>query len=151
MVDGRPAPLKKSLHVEGKGAQAGLRFLVPVVSGDTKSDSLLFLHFVGGGEVIKQFAVHLHEGLQHVVDQRHDGPAGTQRDSQSESHEKIQDVERQPACFSKDRHEIIITSGWKYPTTLQLNSLYCTLIPLSHLCIFTNFFQDITQSKHLIH
>ena len=39
-----------------------------------ESYSLLFLHFVGGSEVIKQVAVHLHEGLQHIVDQRHDGP-----------------------------------------------------------------------------
>lgn len=41
---------------------------------ESESCSLLFLHFVGGSEVIKQLAVHLHEGLQHVVDQRHDGP-----------------------------------------------------------------------------
>lgn len=43
---------------------------------DTVSESylLLFLHFVGGSEVIKQFAVHLHEGLKHVVDQRHNCP-----------------------------------------------------------------------------
>lgn len=39
-----------------------------------ESYSLLFLHFVGGSEVIKQLAVHLHEGLQDVVDERHDGP-----------------------------------------------------------------------------
>lgn len=44
-----------------------------------ESHSLLFLHFVGGSEVIKQLAVHLHEGLQHVVDQGHDGPEGRGR------------------------------------------------------------------------
>lgn len=52
---------------------------------DGESHSLLLLHFVGGGEVIKQFAVHLHEGLQHVVDQRHDGP-DRDTDNKSEHH-----------------------------------------------------------------
>lgn len=59
-----------------------LSLLYPVTQTHThkesESHSLLFLHFVGGSEVIKQLAVHLHEGLQHVVDQRHDGPGGTE-------------------------------------------------------------------------
>lgn len=33
---------------------------------------LLFLQLVGGGKVVKKLAIHLHEGLQDVVDERHD-------------------------------------------------------------------------------
>lgn len=36
-----------------------------------KPNSLLFLHLIRGSEVIKEFTVHLHKGLQDVVDKRH--------------------------------------------------------------------------------
>lgn len=39
----------------------------------TPQDSLLLFQLVGGCELIKQLPIHLHEGLEHVVDQGHDG------------------------------------------------------------------------------
>jgi len=44
------------------------------VNFNTVLYSLLFLHFVGGSEIIKELAVHLHERLQHIVDKRDDRP-----------------------------------------------------------------------------
>jgi hypothetical protein len=35
--------------------------------------SLLLLQLVGGCELIEQLSIHLHEGLEHIVDQRYDG------------------------------------------------------------------------------
>lgn len=35
--------------------------------------SLLLFQLIGGCELIKQLSVHLHEGLEHIVDQRYDG------------------------------------------------------------------------------
>lgn len=35
--------------------------------------SLLLLQLVGGCELIEQLPVHLHEGLEHIVDQRYNG------------------------------------------------------------------------------
>lgn len=35
--------------------------------------SLLLFKLVGGCELIKQLSIHLHERLEHIVDQRHDG------------------------------------------------------------------------------
>lgn len=44
------------------------------VDFSTVMNSLLFLHFVGGCEFIKELAVHLHERLQHIVNKRDDRP-----------------------------------------------------------------------------
>lgn len=44
------------------------------VDFSTVMNSLLFLHFVGGSEIIKELAVHLHERFQHIVNKRDDRP-----------------------------------------------------------------------------
>lgn len=43
------------------------------------SRSPLPVRFVGGGQLVEKGAVHLHQRLQHVVHQRHDGPSTQQQ------------------------------------------------------------------------
>lgn len=45
----------------------------PPAPGPAPQHSLLLFQLVGGCELIKQLPIHLHEGLEHVVDQRYDG------------------------------------------------------------------------------
>lgn len=48
----------------------------------TYSHLLLFLHLVGSRKFIKEFPVHLHEGLEDIVDQRNNGPGEKAKQSQ---------------------------------------------------------------------
>lgn len=49
------------------------------VASQGGSRSPLPVRFVGGGQLVEKGAVHLHQRLQHVVHQRHDGPSTQQQ------------------------------------------------------------------------